>query len=165
MQTKVYPGGKGGAKSRYIGGILTFNSQVLFPGQVACKRVRATTAQVNAGYELLPAIPGHKYRIVDCDMIAIGGAAATATSVDLVATQGAAAIRPVVNAVAALTQSARVSMGEAPAAGTSVILADGASFAALDANTGVSVAKQSGGSNLGTATHIDVLLSYTIEVA
>jgi hypothetical protein len=150
--SKVYPTG-----TRAAAGL------AVSVGQVACKRVRATAAQVNAGLVLLPAVPGAKYRIVGCDMIAIGGNAATATSVDLVATQAGSTVRPVVNSVAALTQSARVSMGEAPAAGTSVILADGASFAPLDANTAVSVSKQSGGSGLGTATHVDVILSYTIE--
>lgn len=132
---------------------LTLNPQVL--------RVRATAAQVNAGLELLPALAGYAYRIIDATMIAIGGAAATATSVDLIGTRAAAAVRPLVVAVAALTQSTLVRMG----ATNAVILADGASYTALDANTNVSIGKQSGGSNLATATHIDVVLTYVAESA
>jgi hypothetical protein len=94
-------------------------------------------------------------------MIAIGGAAATATSVDLVATAAAGAVRPLVVAVSALTENTLVRAGAANA----VILAAGASFTTLDANTNISVQKQSGGSNLATATHIDVLLSYVIDAA
>ncbi len=132
---------------------LTVNPEVL--------RVRATAAQVNAGLELLPALAGYAYRMIDCAMIAIGGAAATATSVDIIGTRAAATVRPLVVAVAALTQSALVRAG----ASNAVILADGASFTALDANTAVSVGKQSGGSNLATATHIDVILTYVKESA
>jgi hypothetical protein len=161
MDSRLHPSGRRSAKSRYINGVLTFDSQVLFPGQTACKRQRVTTAQVNAGQEILPAIPGYKYRIIDCDMVAYGGAAATATSVDIVATQAGSVVRPVVNAIAALGQSVRCRMGGA----NSTILADGASFAPCDANTGISVSRQSGGSNLATATGIDVLITYTIEPA
>lgn len=124
-------------------------------------RVRATTAEVNAGKVLLPALPGIKWKIHDAAMIAIGGAATGATSVDLLGTKGASASRPLVIAVAALTQSALVRMG----ATNAVILADGASFTAHDANTSISVTKQSGGSNLATATHIDVFLLYIAEAA
>lgn len=163
MDSPTYPVGTGSTavKSKYINGTLVFNRQVLTPGVVAVKRVRVTTAQVNAGYEILPAIPGFGYRIVDCDMIAYGGNAATATSVDILGTKGASASRPVVNAVAGLTQSARLRMG----ATNSTILADGASFTTHDANTGLSVTKQSGGSNLATATGIDVQISYVVEPA
>ena len=129
---------------------------------VVCQvRVRATAAEVNGagGKELVPAVAGYQYRIVDCAMIAIGGAAATATSVDLVATRNAGAVRPLVIAVAALTENTLVRMGAANA----VILAAGASYTALDANTNISVQKQSGGGSLATATHIDVLLSYVMD--
>jgi hypothetical protein len=54
-------------------------------------------------------------------------------------------------------------MGEAPAAGTSAVLADGASFALNDANTAILVSKQTGGGSLGTATHVDVILTYVTE--
>lgn len=125
-------------------------------------RVRASAAEVNAGTkEVLPAVAGYAYRIVDMTMIAIGGNAATATSVDIVGTRSAGTVRPYVVAVAALTRSTLVK----PNSANVTALADGASHTLLDANTAVLVAKQSGGSNLATATHIDVVLSYTLEAA
>lgn len=130
---------------------LTVHAQVL--------RVRATIAQVNAGLELLPALAGYAYRMVDMVLIAVGGAAATATSVDLNATRAAGAIKLLVVAVAALTQSAVVHAGIA----NSVVLADGASFTACDPNTAVTLGKA--GSSLATATHIDVILTYVTESA
>jgi hypothetical protein len=48
-------------------------------------------------------------------------------------------------------------MGGAGAA----VLADGASYAANDTNTAITIGKT--GSNVTTATNIDVNLSYTIE--
>lgn len=161
MDSKSYPGGRGSVKGKYINGVLTFNAGPLYPGVRHSKRVRATAAQVNAGLTVLPAIPGFKYRLIDAMMIAIGGAATTATSVDLLGTRAGSAVRPLVVAVAALTQSAVVRAGAANA----VVLADGASFTALDANTAVSITKQSGGGNLGGASHVDVQVDYTIEPA
>lgn len=143
------------------GGKLVVASGAIATGVLLNKRTRATTAEVNAGLELLPALSGYKYRLVDVTMIAIGGNAATATSVDIVTTQSASAVRPIVAAVAALTRSAVVK----PNSANVTVLADGASFVANDANTAVSVSKQSGGSNLATATHIDVNLTYVIEAA
>jgi hypothetical protein len=49
-------------------------------------RKRFTTAQVNAGATLLPAIPGLKYRLVDAYAIAVGGAMTTNTTADILAT-------------------------------------------------------------------------------
>ena len=162
MQVKDYPAGRGAAKPKYVNGVLMFDVGPLVPGVTHTLRHRVTAAEVNAGHVVLPAIPGFKYRIVDCKMIAIGGNAATATSVDLLATQGASAVRPVVNTIAAtFNRSVVLRMG----ASGSAVLADGASFAAMDANTAISITKQSGGSALGTATHVDLLLDYTIEAA
>lgn len=160
MDTRLYPGGSGFPKSRTIRNLSGESRFVQF-GAHQSQRTRVTQAQVNAGFTLLPALPGVKWRIVDCAFIAIGGAAATATSVDLLGTKAGAASRPLVVAVAALTQSALVRMGAANA----VILADGASFTAHDANTSISITKQSGGSNLATATHIDAILVYVAEQA
>ena len=162
MQIKDYPAGRSAAKPKYINGVLTFDAGPLIPGVTHTLRHRVATAEVNAGHVVLPAIPGFKYRLVDCKMIAIGGNAATATSVDLLATQGGSAVRPVVNSIAAtFNRSVVLRMG----ASGSAVLADGASFAVLDANTGISITKQSGGSGLGTATHIDLLLDYCVEKA
>jgi len=167
--TKVY-NEQGGAKRVVAdggtievqnGGKIDAQSGSIVTGLVLNKRVRATTAEVNAGLLILPQLAGYKYRIVDLTMIAIGGAAQTATSVDIVTTQGGSAARPFVVAVAALTQSAIVK----PNSANVTVLADGASFVANDANTGVYVSKQAAGSNLATATHIDVILSYMVEAA
>jgi hypothetical protein len=130
-------------------------------GVLKIQRTRVTAAQVNAGFTLLPAIPGVKWRITDASLIAYGNAATTATSVDLLGTKAGAASRPLVGAVSSLAQSVLLRMG---AAGM-VILADGASFTAHDNNTKISVVKQSGGSSLGGATGIDVILSYVADQA
>jgi hypothetical protein len=122
-------------------------------------RTRVTTAQVNSGATLLPALPGLKYRVQDMALIAIGGAAATATSVDIIATQSASGVNLLAAAVAGLTQNTLLRAGATNAA----ILAAGASFVANDANTAITIGKT--GSSLATATHIDVLLTYTIENA
>lgn len=151
----------GGTVNVASGGVANFASGSIPVGVLLNKRTRATAAEVNAGLELLPALSGYKYRLVDVTMIAIGGNAATATSVDIVTTQSASSVRPIVAAVAALTRSAVVK----PNSANVTVLADGASFVANDDNTAVSVSKQSGGSNLATATHIDVILSYVIEAA
>ncbi len=152
--TRQAPNGSFGSyKPRYV------NGRYIMPGIPQHLRVRATTAQVNAGLEVLPAVSGFGIRIIDESMIAIGGAAATATSVDLLGTKGGSASRPVVNAVAGLTQSAVLRMGAA----NSAVLADGASYTRHDANTNLSITKQSGGSNLATATAIDLSLTYVYE--
>ena len=119
-------------------------------------RRRVTQAEVNAGLNLLPAIPGFRYRMIDAKLIAIGGAAATATSVDIRGTQAASVVNLLAVAVAALTQNTLVRAGAANAA----ILAAGASFIECDANTPVAINRT--GSNLATATHIDVLLEYEV---
>jgi hypothetical protein len=121
-------------------------------------RTRVTTAQVNAGHTLLPALAGQKYRLVDLALIAIGGNAATATGVLVRGTQSAAVVKLMDAKVAGLTQSTLLRIGTAT---NGVILADGASFVANDANTAITIIKD--GSDLATATNIDVLLSYTIE--
>ena len=132
---------------------LLANSQV-----VKHLRTRVTTAQVNAGLTLLPALTGQKYRLVDLSLIAIGGNAATATGVLVRGTQAAAVVKLMDAKVAGLTQSTLLRIGTAT---NGVILADGASFVANDANTAITIIKD--GSDLATATNIDVLLSYTIE--
>ena len=128
-------------------------------------RVRATLAEINAvtGKELLPAVAGYAYRIIDAVLIAYGGAAATATSVDIIGTRSAATVRPLVAAVAALGQSVVAHMGIS----NMVVLADGASFTPLDANTAVLLATQAypSAGNLATCTGVDVILTYAMEAA
>ena len=128
------------------------------PNMVQSQRHRVTTAEINAGHTILPAVAGLKYRIIDWTMIAYGGSAATATAVTLLATQTSAVALATV-AVAALTQSNVVK----PDTATHVaVLTDGASFKANDANTAITVGKTGG--TLATCTGVDVILTYTLEV-
>lgn len=120
------------------------------------KRFRVTTANVNAGATLLPAVAGKKYRLVDCIAIAIGGSAATVDTVDIIGTVSTAR-KLVAFARAQLTQSTVLRPGITGAA----VLADGASFTPNDANTAITIGKT--GSNLATATHIDVIITYALE--
>ena len=120
-------------------------------------RTRSTIAQVNAGATLVADISGMQLLLVDFMMIAVGGNAATATTVDLLGTQSAASVKLAAVAIAGLTQSAVVKPDHAQ----STVLAGGASFAACDANTAITIAKT--GSDLATATHIDTIVVYTCE--
>jgi hypothetical protein len=157
MDSRLYPHGSGVPEQRYI---RSSTGKVLVKfGELKFQRTRVTLAQANAGFTLLPALKGVKWCLRDMAMIAIGGAAAGGTSLDILGTRGGAAVRPLVTAVAALTQNTLVRAG----ATNAVILAAGASFTELDANTAVSVTKQSGGSALTTATHFDIFLWYTAE--
>lgn len=116
----------------------------------------ATTAQVNAGLVLLPALPGFRYRLHDMAMIAVGGNAATATSVDILGTQSASAVKLMDGRVAGLTQNTLLRAGTAT---NGLILAAGASFDLCDANTAISVGATG---TLATATSVRVLLTYDV---
>lgn len=116
-------------------------------------RHRVTTAEVNAGHTVVTPPAGLALRLVDAALIAIGGAASGATSVDLL--DGTTKL--VAAAIAGLTQSALLRAGASNAA----ILADGASFVALDPGDPITIGKTGG--SLATATHIDVLLSFALE--
>lgn len=128
-------------------------------GVVRTIRKRLTIAQINAGVALLPALPGLKYRQVDSQAIAYGGAVGATTTVDILATQSGAGVKLAAFGQAALTQSTVLRPGISGV----TVLADGASFAACDANTGVTVGKT--GSSLTTATGVDIIFSYALEVA
>lgn len=119
-------------------------------------RTRFTIAQVNAGATLLPAIAGRGYRMVACDAIAVGGAAAAVTTVDVLGTVSTSR-KLVAYAQASLTQSAVLKDGGTGAA----VLADGASYTLNDANTAITVNVT--GSAITTATSIDFIFSYTVE--
>lgn len=136
------------------GGTITFDEG----GNVArLLRTRVTVAQINAGLTLLAAVVGKAYRLHHAAAIAIGGNAGAVTTVDLKATQGASGVSLVAWAQASLTRSAVLVAGATGAA----VLADGASFVANDANTAITIIKA--GADVTVATHIDVLLSYTLE--
>jgi len=149
----MYPQGRGMEIERYVLGTL-----VQF-GIARTLRTRVTTAQVNAGLVLLPALPGVRWRLIDAWLIAIGGAASGATTVDLIGTASAATVKLLAAAVAGLTQSTILRAGAANA----TVLADGASFVQMDANTAVSASKTGG--SLATSTNIDYFIEYTADAA
>ncbi len=124
---------------------------------VLSHRHRVTAAEINSGHELLPAIVGKSYRLIECKAIAYGGAVITTTTVDLLGTQGTSSVKLVAYAQASLVQSAVLYEGLTGAA----VLADGASYAACDANTAITVGKTGG--DVGGATGVDFILTYVIE--
>ena len=157
---RMYPEGSGSVKSRYINGI-----QVIF-GQVKSLRTRLTTAQVNAGADLLGALPGVRWRLFDAAMIAIGGAATTNTSVNITGTRSGSAVQLFIAATARLAQSVKLVTGTPFAiAGAESLtsLADGASYTQLDNNTAVRATNV--GAAMTVATHIDFLFSYVADPA
>jgi hypothetical protein len=120
-------------------------------------RLAVTTAELNAGYTLLAAVAGRRYRIVDATVIAVGGALGTATSVEIEGTQSAGGVDLFSVAAAQLTQSA---VNRPGITGTTV-LTDGASFAKNDAATAITL---SATGTADTITGVDVILTYTSEV-
>lgn len=130
-------------------------------GRCFTVRRRFTLAEINATVAtvFVPGILGYRYRVVELAQIAIGGAAGGATAVRMVAVQAAASVAIVTTAIAALTQSTIVDMGVANA----VVLADGASNALCDTNTGFAVDKT--GASLTTCTAVDYILTFAVEEA
>lgn len=151
MDIRNYPEGRGAAQSRYIKDVL-----VEFGARKGL-RLRTTTAQINAGVTLLPALPGVKWRLIDWTMIALGGAASAATSVNIVGTAAGSAVQLAVVAIAVLTRSAIVRAG----ASNAVVLADGASFAQMDVNTAITAIAV--GTALATSTGVDIFLEYAAD--
>jgi hypothetical protein len=134
---------------------LTVTGSVTIAGAVMNVRQRFTIAEVNAGATLVAAVAGKSIRMVDCRAIAIGGAAVAVTTVDIIGT-ATTSRKLVAYAQANLTQSTVVGAGHAGGA----VLADGASFTANDAGTAITIGKT--GSNVTTATHIDVIFDYVL---
>lgn len=146
---------QGGAKW-VVGGELSVSGGYISGGAILNKRQRFTIAEINAGATLLPAISGKSYRMVACKAISVGGAAGAVTTVDVTGTVSTSR-KLVAFAQANLTQSTVLFDG-----GTGgTVLADGASYTANDAGTAILVGKT--GSNVTTATHIDINFSYVIE--
>lgn len=116
-----------------------------------------TTAEVNAGATIVPAITGRKLRLHDVALIAIGGNAATATSVDVIGTQAASPAKLLAAAVAGLTQNTLLRAG----ASNATILAAGASFDDNDVSTAITIGHT--GSSLATATAIRAIGSYSVR--
>jgi hypothetical protein len=134
---------------------LTVTGTVSITGMVQNVRQRFTIAEINAGATLVPAVAGKSIRMVTCKAIAVGGAAGAVTTVDVLGTSTTAR-KLVAFAQANLTQSTVLTDGGTGAA----VLADGASYTANDAGTAVTVGKT--GSNVTTATHIDVIFDYVL---
>ena len=137
-------------------GQVRFN-MISVAGRTLVLRKRVTIAQVNAGATLIPALPGIKLRMIDEQIIAIGGAAGAVTTVDILATQAAAGVKLVAHAQVALTRSSLLRAGDA----NSAILADGASFMQNDVNTAITIGKT--GAAVTTATNFDVQIEYQLE--
>lgn len=159
-------------KSQWSGGDLYFydksmneifhidgtSGKFVMPSQVMCLRTRVSAANVNTGATLLAAVPGLKYRLIDSTVIAIGGAASALTLLTISATQSAGTVLLVTHTQASLTQSTVLK----PNSSGAVVLADGASFIQNDVNTAITIQKT--GSSLATATNIDVILTFALEV-
>jgi hypothetical protein len=154
---RMYPESRGQLAVRYIGGV-----EVEF-GVAKTSRTRVTLAQLNAGIVLLPALNGVRWRLLYALLISIGGAAAVGTSVNVIGTVGAATVQLWVVTIAALTRSTPISMGVTPAAGAQTVLADGASFTQMDANTAITMITV--GSAMTTLTNVDLQLDYVADPA
>ncbi len=126
-------------------------------GSLLSIRKRFTIAEVNAGATILPAIAGLRYRMVDASIVAVGGAAAAHTSIDILGTVSTAR-KLVAFLVAGTTQSTMLRAG---AATNGVLLADGASFTQNDAGAAITIGKT--GSDVTTATHVDISFSFVVE--
>lgn len=139
--------------------VVSDNGSVVFNA-----RFRTTIGNVNTGTTLLPAIAGFKYRLIDANIIAVGGAVGTCTAVVILGTQATSSATLLSGAAAALTRSANVKPGLTNVSGVSgvgTVLADGASYVQNDANTAITIGKTGG--TCDTATHIDAILTYAIE--
>jgi hypothetical protein len=121
-------------------------------------RNRFTLAAVNAGTGvMLSALARAKIRMVECKMIAIGGAAGAVTTVDLLGTQGGSSVKLAAFGQAGLVENTVLAAGDSGAA----VLPAGASFEPCDINTGLTVSVT--GDPVTTASHFDVLLTYNLE--
>lgn len=120
-------------------------------------RTSITTTVLNGGSQtLIAAAAGYAYQLIDFTMTAVGGNAATATSVRINGTQAASGVNLVTVAVAALTRSTAVR----PNSANVTLLADGAWSATCDADTAITCDVNN--NNLATATSIIFELRYLV---
>jgi|694.fasta_scaffold00460_55 hypothetical protein len=129
-------------------------------GVVQTARVETTTANVNAGATLLPAVPGYKYRLHDLSLIAVGGTTAGITGILVRGTQSSSPVSLMDAKIAGLGRSVVLRIGTAT---NGLVLADGASFAACDANTAITIIKDGG--DLTGATAVHALITYELVAA
>ena len=128
---------------------------------VFCKRKRVSLEQANAGIDIVDGIEGKKLRLVDCKVISIGGAAAAtsdATGVAIKSEQASSGVDLFEVDLAQLTENAL----NRPGTASTKILNGGASFVANDAGEALTF-EAVDGTDLITATHFDVEVSYAIE--
>lgn len=114
----------------------------------------ATRAEVNAGKVILPARPGRTVTVTGGYMIALGGNAATATSVDIADTAGSPVVA-VACGVAGLTQNTVLDFNAASDVTKTTL------GRALTADKGLQIIKA--GSDLATASSIDYFVRYVID--
>lgn len=111
----------------------------------------ATTAEVNAGKTIVPARAGKTIAVVGGHMTALGGNAATATSVDIKDTNSTAVVA-VAGAVAGLTANAQLDFDAADNVTRTTYRKP------LTANKGLKI--EVTGSALATATSVDYYVEY-----
>lgn len=117
----------------------------------------ATTAQINAGITIVPAVTGRTLKIMGVLFQAIGGAAAGCTAIQVDDTTGTPVVGVSVT-VAALTQNTMVTTDTAPAAGAWTYTTF---LTALTANQGLQIIKT--GSACTTLTSLNYRVFYTIN--
>lgn len=120
--------------------------------QTVC--VRLTTAQINAGYTLITPTATGKWKVLNCMMRAIGGAAAANTSIDITEQTSGAIVFSATQAI--LTQNTILRPGDTNVTATNLGVESVAGKTLLIANVGTAMT---------TATHIDVILTYVNSVA
>lgn len=144
---------------------VTFSSTVQQQGQGIVLNTRhvVTTAEMNAGHEILPAVSGLKYRLINLMVTPIGGAAAAtanATGIAVYGTQSTSVVALYSALLAALTDDAVCTINTA----NTSVLTEGASFAACDANNAITVKTTTTGNfDLITTTHFHINLTYVLE--
>jgi hypothetical protein len=113
-----------------------------------------TTTEVNSGTVVVAGHTGRTLTVVDCWLRAIGGAAGANTSVDVVDSVTGTVVCAFLRA--ALTQNTVVRAGGSNTTPTNLL-------ASLGSGEGIKVVNA--GTAMTTATHIDYVISYVVDVA
>lgn len=173
--TDEYTVGKGGATTM---GPATLTSTATGPGGGAVtyhKYARITTAALNTaaatGIELLPAVAGRQYRLVNARIMAYGGAltSTNATSLEIVSDPTGTPVVLYQVLKAQLARGTTAGVGDnvmKPCTTSTVLLADGASFVAQVAGKPIyliSTTGSPGSYDWATATGADVDVEYVVQ--
>ncbi len=135
------------------GYVLTLEATVSEGSRVYNTRHRVTAAEIDAGHTIVTVPTDKGFRLVSCDAIAYGGAVTGLTTLDLLS----GASKLVTFAQANLTESTVLKDGGTGA----TVLADGVSYAVQPDGQDITIGKTGGAT--GTATGVDIILSYTLE--